>query len=348
MYASLKKWFGISKPPLLKQQTAPVAPSLLEDKTNNEKSYGELLCYSFLSGTEAIEIIRDSLLQSSQNLMQEVARLEELTLKNQQAHSGMEKLVDLVNLIEEHSEESISYIKELMVVIQEITENIKDINKFSRQTNLLAINSAIEAAHTGPRGAGFSVIAREIKMLSSEIHHQATNITTLTQAINQHAQSVNTNIALNDELTRDIRIATEQACLMLQQVIESSTYMQKIIYFIANQQFLNTVKLDHVIWKGKLYELILNKDKTTAVNSHAECRLGKWYYSEAGRAFSHFSSFTQLDIPHAEVHSSGQLALKAFREQDDQKLWRNLEKMERASTQVIKKIDELLAQMQPS
>lgn len=347
MYTQLKRWFGYKQERLLTQKPATAKLVAIDSQEPVQKSYGELLCHSFLSGIGAIEIIRDSLLHSSQSLMQELVTVDELNHKNEQAREGMGRLSELVNLIEQHSGESIGYIDELIAVLKGINNNIDAINKLSKQTNLLAINSAIEAAHVGGRGAGFSVIAKEIKQLSSEIQLQAGNITALTQDINQHAKSVSASVGENNQSTHDIRHATEQACQMLQQVIELSAHMQEIIRFIATQQFLNTVKLDHVIWKVKVYELILQHDEVAEVNSHTDCRLGKWFYGDAGREFSHLSSFAQLEAPHAEVHRSGREALVAFRAGDDERLKISLATMEHASTLVIKRIDELLLQIGP-
>lgn len=313
---------------------------------NQEKSYGELLCGSFLSGIGATEIIRDSLLQSGQRLMQELETIDEFNQKNELAREGMERLLELVGVIGQHSAESTGHIDELINVLKGINDNIDGINKLSRQTSLLAINSAIEAAHVGGHGTGFSVIAKEIKLLSSEIQIQARNITLQTQDISQHAGNVGICAEENNKATHDIHVATEQARRMLQQVIGLSVRMQKIIHFIATQQFFNTIKLDHVIWKAKVYEMILHRDMESVVNSHTECRLGKWYYGETGRCFSHIHGFAQLEAPHAQVHHSGREALEAFRESDDETLKKSLEAMEQASTQVIKRIDELLIQIE--
>ncbi|MDI5419214.1 methyl-accepting chemotaxis protein, partial [Salmonella enterica subsp. enterica serovar Kentucky] len=81
----------------------------------------------------------------------------------------------------------------------QINACIKEIQKIANQTNLIAINSAIEAARVGDAGRGFSVISKaarvgdagrgfsviskEVKNLSEDVKHSSKSVSTLTSVI---------------------------------------------------------------------------------------------------------------------------------------------------------------------
>ncbi|WP_244894320.1 CZB domain-containing protein [Marinobacterium stanieri] len=123
--------------------------------------------------------------------------------------------------------------------------------------------------------------------------------------------------------------------------------MQRIIRITTTNSFLNTVKLDHAVWKNQVYGLVERQNWHQGVNSHSECRLGKWYYEGYGsRKYSGLDSFRALEKPHQVVHEAGREALQAGARGDARGMLGQLERMEMASLKVSQGIDRLLGDVE--
>ncbi|MCG7540213.1 MULTISPECIES: CZB domain-containing protein [Pseudoalteromonas] len=112
--------------------------------------------------------------------------------------------------------------------------------------------------------------------------------------------------------------------------------------------FVQTVKLDHLVWKVNIYKAIREgkEGDESKFADHHQCRLGKWYYEGEGKAdFSNYGDYKRLESPHAKVHESGISALRASARGDKETLISMLANMENASMEVFDCLNGLDSKM---
>lgn len=101
--------------------------------------------------------------------------------------NALEKMNDIGTSVEE----AVRVVQDLNQQSEKIGEIVKLITDFAEQTNLLALNAAIEAARAGEHGRGFAVVADEVRKLAEQSGNAAKNIAEIVSEINE-----NTNLAV--------------------------------------------------------------------------------------------------------------------------------------------------------
>ncbi|WP_425562107.1 CZB domain-containing protein [Litoribacillus peritrichatus] len=113
----------------------------------------------------------------------------------------------------------------------------------------------------------------------------------------------------------------------------------------SDQSFVQTVSLDHVIWKSKVYELISGQSQINEneLEDHRGCSFGEWYHHGAGnQKYSHLRSFQRLEEPHRQVHEFGKSVITAYKRNDTSDIHNQLRMMESSSDQMQRCLQDLL------
>lgn len=147
------------------------------------------------SSTFAQEVLHDA-----KEIAKQADHAMELSVStNDKVQKGsvfVEDTVSQMNLIQTTVEQTDHSLTMLTGRTKEIVNILKLVQDISEQTNLLALNAAIEAARAGEAGKGFAVVADEVKKLSEQTKHSVSDISRIAAEIEK--DTVNTVTSIHD------------------------------------------------------------------------------------------------------------------------------------------------------
>ncbi len=345
---------------LLKQQLSSLesevtnandeSQQLAQDMANNTDRYRhqEEINSLWLGSADLVNNIREELAASSNEL---IAHRDEFQASQTLFNDILSKLASTIQTtttISADSKNASTSVDNLKSATAGINDFVNIIKGISDQTNLLALNAAIEAARAGEHGRGFAVVADEVRNLAQRSADASNEISALIEQVNQQMEQVIGDIHDVGEKSSEISESTLTIEATAENIVDVSKNMYTVITGSTADAFIQTVKMDHVVWKLEVYQVMSGMSDKSADDfaDHHNCRLGQWYFQgEGAEKYASHSAFKQIDAPHAQVHNHGLNALKAMKQGDMIQAVKDLAIMESASVDVVNLLTSLSHQI---